>query len=71
MSGLGLTGTGLSGLAVSAGLAWVLVGLGLAVVTVQRRTLAVGLVTTQALVLVGLALSNARRPEEFVAAGVL
>ena len=41
------------GLAVSGALAWALVALGLAVVVVRRRSLAVALVTAQALVLVG------------------
>jgi hydrogenase-4 component E len=40
----------------SAGLAWVLVCLGLPVVTLQRRTLALGAITAQALVLVVIAL---------------
>jgi hydrogenase-4 membrane subunit HyfE len=71
LAGVGLSGVGLSGVGLSAGLAWVLVGLGLAVVMVQRRTLAVGLITGQALMLVGLAIGHARRPEEFVAAGAL
>jgi hydrogenase-4 membrane subunit HyfE len=55
----------------NAGLAWVLVGLGLAVVMAHRRTLAVGIVTGQALVLVGSALAHANRPEEYVAAAAL
>ena len=41
------------------GLGWVLVGLGLTVLVVRRRTIAVGAVTGQALVLVGLAVRNA------------
>ena len=47
------------------GLGWVLVGLGLTVLVVRRRTIAVGAVTGQALVLVGLAVrdaGNAWRP---------
>src|SRR5438034_4434430 len=44
---------------VSGPLAWMLVTLGLAVVIVRRRSLAVGLVTMQALVLVGYALYTA------------
>ena len=52
-------------------LAWALVALGLAVVLVRRRSLAVALVTTQALVLVGYALYRASTGEDFVAAGAL
>jgi len=44
---------------VNGGLGWVLVGLGLTVLVVRRRTIAVGAVTGQALVLVGLAVRNA------------
>ena len=39
----------------SGALVWLLVGLGLAVVIVRRRSIAVGLVTVQALVLAGAA----------------
>jgi len=55
----------------TAGLAWVLVGLGLVVVIAHRRTLAVGIVTVQALVLVALALDHAGRAEEYGAAAAL
>ncbi len=48
-----------------------LVGLGLAVVVVRQRTLAVAAVTLQALVLVGLALDQANGGSEVVAAAVL
>lgn len=44
---------------VSGALVWALVGLGLGVVVVRRRSVAVGLVTTQALLLAGNALSAA------------
>jgi hydrogenase-4 membrane subunit HyfE len=56
---------------VSGTLAWALVALGLAVVVIRRRSLAVGLVTAQALVLVGYALYQASTGEDFVAAGAL
>jgi hydrogenase-4 membrane subunit HyfE len=56
---------------VSGALAWTLVGLGLSVIVVRRRSIAVALVTTQALVLVGLALHDATTGEDFVAAGAL
>ena len=49
-------------------LAWALVGLGLSVVMVQRRRLAHGAVTVQALVLAGMALHAAHRAEELTAA---
>lgn len=39
-------------------LAWTLVGLGLGVVVVRRRRVAVGLITAQALILAGIALDN-------------
>ncbi len=55
----------------SGALAWTLVGLGLAVVVVRRRSLAVGLVTVQALALVALALQDAAAGEDVVAAGAL
>lgn len=48
-----------------------LVGLGLAVVIVRRRSLAVGLVTTQALALVGFALHEASSASDVVAACAL
>ena len=46
---------------VSGTLAWALVALGLAVVVVRRRSVAVGLVTAQALLLAGVAHGRARR----------
>jgi hydrogenase-4 component E len=52
-------------------LAWAFVGLGLVVVVVRRRSLAVGLVTVQSLVLVGLAGQSAEGPYELVAAAAL
>jgi len=56
---------------VSAAVAWLIVGLGLPVVTLQRRTLALGAVTLQSLVLVGLALHAAHDSQELVAAVAL
>jgi hydrogenase-4 membrane subunit HyfE len=53
------------------GPAWLLLGLGLLVVVVQRRTLAVGAVSAQALVLAALALSEARGADEVAAAAAL
>jgi hydrogenase-4 membrane subunit HyfE len=50
---------------------WVLVALGLAVIVVRRRSLAVALVTVQALVLVGYALWDAETAGDVVAAGAL
>jgi hydrogenase-4 membrane subunit HyfE len=47
------------------------VGLGLAVLVVRRRSVAVALVTLQAVVLVGYALDDATTGEELVAAGAL
>ena len=61
----------MSGAGGSAALAWVVVGLGLAVVMVQRRSLAVGLVSAQALMLVGLAATRADDPEDVAAAVAL
>ena len=55
----------------SGALAWALVGLGLAVLVVRRRSFAVALVTAQALVLVGVALHDASTDGEVVAAGAL
>ena len=55
----------------SAAVAWLLVGLGLPVVTLQRRTLALGAVTLQSLVLVGLARRAAHDSQELVAAVAL
>jgi hydrogenase-4 membrane subunit HyfE len=56
---------------VSAAVIWTLVALGLAVVVVRRRSLAVALVTTQALVLVGFALQEAESGGDVLAAGAL
>jgi hydrogenase-4 membrane subunit HyfE len=56
---------------VSGALAWALVGLGLLVVGVRRRSVAVGLVTVQALLLVGVALEDATAGDDFVAAAAL
>jgi hydrogenase-4 membrane subunit HyfE len=53
------------------GFAWALVVLALPVLVLQRRTLAVGAVTVQSLLLVALALSRADRGEELAAAGAL
>ncbi len=50
---------------------WALVILGLAAVLVRRRSMAVALVTGQALVLVGLAISRARTGDEVAAAVAL
>lgn len=47
--------------------AWLLVGLGLAVVVVRRRSIAVGLVTAQALVLAAIALAQADVASDVVA----
>ena len=55
----------------SGALAWMLVGLGLAVVIVRRRSVAVALVTAQALVLVGVALHDATNADDVVAACAL
>lgn len=51
--------------------AWALVALGLGVVAMRRRSVAVALVTTQALVLVGVALADASTPDDVLAAAVL
>jgi hydrogenase-4 component E len=56
---------------VSGTLAWTLVAVGLAVVVVRRRSIAVALVTAQALVLVGVALDDATTTENVVAACAL
>jgi hydrogenase-4 component E len=56
---------------VSGALAWALVALGLAVLVVRRRSLAVGLVTVQALVLVAYALYDATGGDDVVAAAAL
>ncbi|MGZ8695541.1 MAG: hypothetical protein ACXWYS_08900 [Gaiellaceae bacterium] len=55
----------------SGGLAWALVALGLAVVIVRRRSLAVALVTAQALALVAFAYYDAKNGGDVVAAGAL
>ncbi|HEY7793320.1 MAG TPA: hypothetical protein VIA10_04855 [Gaiellaceae bacterium] len=51
--------------------AWTLVALGLGVVAVRRRSIAVALVTTQALVLVGVALADASTRDDVLAAAAL
>jgi hydrogenase-4 component E len=56
---------------VSGALAWALAALGLGLVVVRRRTVAVGLVTLQALVLVAYAAHQAKRGDDIVAAGAL
>jgi hydrogenase-4 component E len=55
----------------SGGLLWMLVAIGLAVVVIRRRSVAVALVTAQALVLVGVALYDAERAGDVVASGAL
>ena len=55
----------------SGGLAWVLVALGLLVVGVRRRSLAVALITVQALVLAGIAAYQASTGSDLVAAAAL
>jgi hydrogenase-4 component E len=52
-------------------LAWSVVALGLGVVTVRRRSVAVAVVTAQALVLAGLALDDATAPGDVAAAAAL
>lgn len=52
-------------------LAWLLVALGLLVVSVRRRSVAVGVVTAQALILFGAALNNAATGADVVAAVAL
>ena len=52
-------------------LAWTLVALGLAVIVVRRRSVAVSLVTAQALVLVGAALAKAHSERDALAAATL
>ena len=52
-------------------LLWSLVGLGLLVVVVRQRSVGIGLVTVQALVLVGLALDKANGTGDIVAACAL
>jgi hydrogenase-4 component E len=56
---------------VSGALVWTLVGLGLGVVAVRRRSIAGGLLTLQALLLAGVALDEATSGADVVAAGVL
>jgi hydrogenase-4 component E len=56
---------------VSGGLLWILVAIGLAVVVIRRRSVAVALVTAQALVLVGFALYDAKDAGDVAAAGAL
>ncbi len=55
----------------SGGVLWILVAIGLAVVVIRRRSVAVASVTAQALVLVGFALSDAKDAGDVVAAGAL
>ena len=50
---------------------WAMVALGLAVVVVRRRSIGVGLVTVQALILVGVALAQAENVNDVIAAGAL
>jgi hydrogenase-4 component E len=52
-------------------LSWMLVGLAILVLAVRRRSLAVALVTLQALVLVGLAVVEAETTHELIAAAAL
>jgi len=51
----------------SGAVVWTLVGLGLVAVLVRRRSIAVGLVTAQALVLAGIALAEAANRDDVVA----
>jgi hydrogenase-4 component E len=53
---------------VSGGLAWLLVALGLVVVGVRRRSVAVALLTVQALVLAGVAVDEAATGSDVIAA---
>ena len=55
----------------SGALVWLLVALGLGVVVVRRRSVAVGLVTAQALVLAGRRARRARPASDVVAAAAL
>ena len=55
----------------SGALVWILVALGLGVLVVRRRSLAVALVTAQALVLVGFALAEAETAGDVVAGAAL
>jgi len=52
-------------------LVWAMVGLGLLVLVVRRRSVAVALVTVQSLVLVGFAIGDARGLDEQIAAAAL
>lgn len=52
-------------------LLWMLVAIGVTVVIVRRRSVAVALVTAQALILAGVALKNAASAGDVVAAGAL
>lgn len=52
-------------------MAWALVGLGLAALVVRRRSLAVGLVTVQSIVLVGLAVGEGDGADQRIAAAAL
>jgi hydrogenase-4 component E len=52
-------------------LLWVLIAMGLTVVVVRRRSVAVALVTAQALILVGIALYDAAGAGDVVAGGAL
>jgi hydrogenase-4 membrane subunit HyfE len=56
---------------VSGTFAWALVALGLAVVVVRRRSVAVGLVTAQAILLAGVATAEAEGAEDIAAATAL
>jgi hydrogenase-4 component E len=55
----------------SGGLLWILMAIGVTVVVIRRRSVAVALVTVQALVLVGFALYDAEDGGDVVAAGAL
>jgi hydrogenase-4 component E len=55
----------------SGALLWMLVAIGLTVVVVRRRSVAVALVTAQALILAGFALYDANSADDVVAAGAL
>jgi hydrogenase-4 membrane subunit HyfE len=52
-------------------LAWIVVSLGLVVVVVRRRSIAVGIVTAQALLLAGVALADATDTDDVAAAVAL
>jgi hydrogenase-4 component E len=55
----------------SGGLLWILMAIGVTVVVIRRRSVAVALVTVQALVLVGFALYDAEDGGDVAAAGAL